>query len=595
MVSRVEQFRSRKVLVKNRKRNSFGGGILVLTILSALIILVWLILPCFDFVRLGLFRGRENSSLEAASLCAVNDVTKIVIDDRYFGFVALSDDTPTGLATIAQDQQPLPVWGINTVWATVRREMLIAQALDNDYLRSLAVNDLNEAQRATNELMTVIQASLKPNCRYLTKDKDGRLIKPYEHAKSVLSANTNAFNAETTPNTSDFKLTLGWLNEAADSCTAYPKPANLANLKKGTVFGDNYRAFVDVPVGRSSFFFAGFAKQAALVNNAKFRPFDGKRICSIVRADATFSVPANEQLKRITGQSLVTMNCSACAEPGANVDTTIPGIMRINFHDGLPSSIKSLNDLFINNYTQSHRNDLFTAVGGDYPLDPSAKLVVLNPQDKACFENRIFQTGFFDWVRSLHNNGRLDAIMQLVNSPFDRQSVIGSGSRDTPSFLYEFDKSGNLLITNEKETPFLNESVQQNQVYFLDFEAIQDGGLYWTVAFRDQVHNLGLSSGGKHAGEAMLPNPINWCELPFYDGNPDIALMKQKGSQSRGLIVNGSNIGTVGGNGAISADSAYFRNADNASLPVQPRKTYYSGGLAVEFKISSPAAPAQFF
>ena len=317
-------------------------------------------------------------------------------------------------------------------------------------------------------------------------------------------------------------------------------------------------------------------------------PADGKRICSIVRADATMAVDASDELHKISGDKLISMRCSACAEPQSGFDTALPGIMRLSFQDGLVPGIKTMRDLLTNYKLSQARTDLLTAIGGDYPVDSNTSLVAINATDKACSLNQMFACGFFDWLRSTHNKPRLDAIIKMVDTPFDQLNVLGSGNKTLPSFLFEFDKEGNLIVTNERCTPFSNEVVYHNQLYSLDLNGIIESGNVWAVSFRDHVHNLGTSGGGKHGGESMPGNPINWCELPDFDGNGDIAALKQKGCTARGLIAQGSSQGTIGGSSAIATDTAYFKGKDYSQLPNQPRKNYYSGGLAVDFRISAP-------
>src|SRR6516225_9906245 len=73
-----------------------------------------------------LLHERYKQALEAAALKAASDLSEIVINDPYFGFISLSDRPPIGHATVAEDGEPVPVHGINTIIATSRLEYLIA-------------------------------------------------------------------------------------------------------------------------------------------------------------------------------------------------------------------------------------------------------------------------------------------------------------------------------------------------------------------------------------------------------------------------------------------------------------------------------------
>jgi hypothetical protein len=157
-----------------------------------------------------------------------------------------------------------------------------------------------------------------------------------------------------------------------------------------------------------------------------------------------------------------------------------------------------------------------------------------------------------------------------------------------PSFVYEIDKNGNIVVTNEKCSAFMSETVSENQLYAVVSDIhVSNGDL--TVMFRDFVNCVGTASGGLHAGEPIAGEPINWCELPSFDGDQSVASLKQEGSLARGVLP----IGSTGSNTdpqAISSIGVQFIRNDSQALKYQPRKTYYSSGLAVEIRFSAPAA-----
>ncbi len=576
-------------------RNEHGSGVIVLVVICMAALLSCLVLPGIDCAMAALSYRRADSAIEAASLAASADLSKIVINDKYWGFVALTDDAPVGQATLASDSQPMPVWGINTIWATCRNELLVAQLLDNNFLQSCAQRDILEAKRVTKDLSDILHDSLRSSHRYRAVDKDGNLVKPFEHAQSILLSNVNGLGLTGSIKVSDFNLSIGWLNEPADSLTSAPMPLTISKVPTKLLFGTNFRAFVDAPIGSQSFFFAGFGRQGCLVNKANFKPDDGKRICSVVKAQCVISTSLRSQLSGLAGMKEVSFVTSACSEPRNGVDSTIPGILRISFANGLVPSIQKLRDLFTDYYLNQTKTDILTACGGDYPLDPHTQLALADPSDKNRSMSEIFARGFFDWLRSTHNKARLDAVLQVVDAPFAGLTATAARLDSTPVFLYEFDKQGRLLVSNETNSAFLNESIDENQTYAINFSGIKDGDNYWTVTVRDQVHNLGTANGGKHGGETMTANPINWCELAYYGGTSETAALKQKGSAARGLIAEGSSENCPAGSGAIVTDTAVFRSSSSGMLlSQQPRKNFYSGGLAVEFKISAPTPIDQF-
>jgi hypothetical protein len=155
-----------------------------------------------------------------------------------------------------------------------------------------------------------------------------------------------------------------------------------------------------------------------------------------------------------------------------------------------------------------------------------------------------------------------------------------------PAFIYEFDRDGHLLITNEHASPFFNATVNESQLCALSTSSsIGQGGV--TITVRDLVSALGTTSGGQHAGQPMPGDPVNWCELPYFRGDLESARLKGEGASTRGVVLAGDSLGCRGGPEAISAATAEFRLPDGSPLAAQPRRSYYSSGLAVDLKFDS--------
>jgi hypothetical protein len=147
--------------------------------------------------------------------------------------------------------------------------------------------------------------------------------------------------------------------------------------------------------------------------------------------------------------------------------------------------------------------------------------------------------------------------------------------------LYEFDENGNVIVSNQHQNPFLAQNVFDKQLYALSFQAITTGDTAWTLTCRDEVNHLGTISGGKHGGQPLPGDPVNWCDLASYDGEVASARKKKKG-----IALGIKPCGSICEDGGIPLDSAYFSFLDGRTLSNQPRKSYYAGGLAVEFRLS---------
>jgi len=574
----------KRVAAKRQEVRSSTGSMLLLGFLCLALLLPLCLLSGVVLTELNLCRGRHITAVEAASLTAASDLTRIVVNDPYFGYIALTDFAPTQVSTRAEDGEPLPVLGINTLWATCRNELIIADLIDNEVLRDMANADIEQARRATKLLTDTLSAALRPGSVGKFHDLDGAVVCPYEHTTRILLANSNQFPVEGTPKVGSLKLSLGWLDDACDSGTQLPQPLDMAKLSKDQKFGENYRAFVNVPASGQNFYFAALGQQPALVNGKRFRLPDGKRVCSIVRAEVDLLLPQQKAMQLIAGKSEVSIRAAACAEPRANADISVPGILRLSFEDGLVPRLSSIQDLLNNHILSSSRTDVLTAQDGDYPTDHGSRLSLTDGTDGSRSMTSIVALGLFDWLRSTHNKARLDSVLSMIASPFSEEKLFHSGETQRLVLNYELDGHGNVLRTDQAQNPFLDEVVSQNQKCASKVDAYVLNGTHWTMYFRDQVRNLGTATGGKHAGEAMPPNPLNWCELPFYGGNETRAGERLKGGTARGVTLNGNSEGCPEGSGGISVQSAEFRNRDGTALPTQPRKTFYSGGLAVEFR-----------
>lgn len=562
------------------KPRSKSGNILVIVV--AVICLIALFIMFFPF-KLGLITlssSRHSSAVEAAALAAAKELSRITVNDPHFGYIALSDSPPVGKGTTAGDGEPTPVLGINTVLGGVRLTLILADKLHNKEMLELAKLDLEAARKAGRLLEEALKKSLDPSSNYQAKDMNGDTVKPYDSARAAYFGNQNVMPFLGNTNLKNFKLSLGWIKTGGSTVTLTPVPSALAEVPNSAQQNKQYRAFINIPYLKESFYFAGVGTQVALLDPTQFMPADGKRICSVVRVDADIADAAGNGLHN-----------ASCAQPHAVVHTNCGGVMRISFMDGFVQGITSLHDLLSDEQLSNSRMKYSVAAAGDYPLDRGATLVasVTATGDQAPNATQMIAQSFFDWVRTAHAKPNLGSLLAIVNEPFrslaDGQAK-GSGDSKFPAFTYEFDRDGNVIVSNHKRNPFISQTVHENQCFAISDQARTAGGASCLVSCRDQVRNSGIAHGGKHAGQLMPGNPINWCELPYFDGSVDAAAQKGYGSKALALTVKGNNRGCAGGKSAVSVSSAQFYSLDDKVLPVQPRKSYYSGGLAVEIQVS---------
>jgi hypothetical protein len=522
---------------------------------------------------------QQQTALESASLAAARDLGKIVVNDPHFGYISLSDYPPCGKATIARDGEPLPVLSINTVLGTARVETIVAHALGNPELCALAKKDVDAAHDAARLLQDTLSASLDPLNKNPARDLDGRIIKPFEHACNLYLANLPAAEGSTNLNLKDFHIALGWLRDGSSTVTPVPQPIDMADVPEAAQIKSKYKAFVDIPTCGESFCFAGVGEQPALVDSHRFMRQDGKRLSSIIQIESNLAVVKHG----LMWQSTESIHSVACAQSGALAESSTPGALLLSFPDGYPPGIKSIRDLFTDRQLNSNLVAVQTVRDGDFPDESTAHLVAKESAGSSGTTiAALFSDGFYDWLRTAHCRPRIDSVLQVVDSYFRDSARCGSGTQSFPLFVYEFDKEGKVVVTNHREIPFLAQTVLENQVYALSFQAINTGTSTWTMSFRDQVRSLGTIYGGKHAGQSMPGDPVNWCDLARYDGGLEQAQMKRKGV-ALGIMP----VGDAAPGDGIALGTAFFNKLNGTNLSAQPRKNYYGGGLAVEFRLSS--------
>jgi hypothetical protein len=551
--------------------------------------------------HLSLATQRSYSAVEAASLAAAEDLSKIVVNDPYYGYVALSDYAPIGKYAVAADGEPLPVLGINTIVATARLQMLIADQAGNAELRILAQEDVEAARHAAELLSSALNASIDPQSGYQAHDCDGNIVRPFDDALEAYLKSVD--NASPTKGTKicKFQLSMGWLKNGGDSNTRAPIPEDMSEMSLTRKFGGNYRAFTDIPACGESFYFAGLSTQPSLADISQFMNPDGKRFCSIVKVDADVLITPAGCNEHSNPETYV--RTSACAEPFSLPDNSTPGLLAINFMHGLVPGIASIQDILNDKQLNANKVEILIADGGDFPVDITAKLIPTSESDSIVSISQVFAIGFHDWLRTAHSRPRIDSVLNTISTSFGDSAQLGPGSRQYPTLFYEIDPNGNIRISNLRENPFfavdtLDASdvnrrdprarfcacTYDRQNYAVNYDAIMTGAESWMMVYRDYARTLGTFAGGKHAGQVLPGDPVNWCELAQFASSPLQALEKGKGELALGLQA----CGQMNDQGAVMLDGAYFSKRDGNALARQPRKSHYSGGLAAYFELSSP-------
>lgn len=553
-----------------RGSRSKTGSILVILMLS----LSFLVIPLLMMgVQIGLYlidRQRLQNTVEAACLIAANDLSRITINDPNFGFVALSNFPPIGKATKAPDGEPLPVTGINTLVGTLRQNAIVARELQNDTMDSLVIEDRARLDATIRLLNSALKNSLC-TCEGGV-DIHGQKVEPVKDVVAFLKANLPGnMQLET------IKLSTGWLSNGATTNVPVPQPDRLAELKPAQMRGGFYQPFVDVPVGKCAFSFAGVGPSSRLVAPNQFQPADEKHICSIVRIECVVA-RKDVPIMPLGMPSFSKVQSISCCQPYSMPDLGPRGLMTIRFTGGSIPGLESWRDFLSGNF-MDNQITRYDALGGDFPVDGDARLTQSSAQvdslGRCQTTSHQFAENLYYWLRNGHLTPRLDAILAMIDEPFR------FGPADI--YAYEFASSGSISRRIIARDPFPIGVTADRQSSTVADTVIQ--GASPIIVFRNNVKNLSTSSGGKHAGQPLTGYPLNWCEIAEYGGDENMARRLNKGRL-------GTRLTLVDPSGSAPVDLAIneetynlFKTCDGKTLYLQPRRSFYSGGLALDIEI----------
>jgi hypothetical protein len=472
---------------QKRKTRSERGNLYVLYIaLAAMLIVGW---NMFAGVGVSLLVNYRNKcALEAASLAAARDLSRIVIDDAKWGYVSLTDQPPIGSETVAIDGYPLPVTGINTILASVRLELIVAHSIGSNEAIDCAMSDLESARQTSRHLSRVLRNSLKENKNSpkdeIAHDIFGKEVTPMKSARELYKTNAASLLSCLGWNVETVTGELGFLESDGITNTSLPGQGQLACLDSSLQDSTVYPAFVDVPAFEESFYFAGLGKQVSLVEPHLFQSYSTQNNCSIIKLTS--------QLKK-RGENIY-MKSAACAQPAYMEDKMPTAYMVLRFPNGVPSKASTLREL-LTSEGMNKEIPLCTARGGDFPTDRGAVLQP-NPDKPVATVKQAFTRAFFDWLRTAHAKPKLESIISALDYQFSKV-------RSSETYLFTINNQGTVNVDAPQNYPFPSQTTYENQLYTVAFNAILDSGMSWTVRIRDQVHRLGNREGGKHAGQPM--------------------------------------------------------------------------------------------
>jgi hypothetical protein len=500
---------------KQRPRNKSGSTLALIVALLATVGLAIILFGVKYSQELGSYQ-EEKSAIEAAALVAAKDLSRIVLEDPNYGFIALSDYAPVGRGTVAGDGYALPVQSINTLLATVRADMIVADYMQDPVMRSLALRDYKNAIAAQKHLVDYLTNIIDANGR--GQDINGSIVSPLQDATEVYKKNAVRMEgkyAELVPGS--LKLSLGYVPNSQSSRAAVLQPLSVSQVSSNQQLNGFYMPNVSVFYkNKYPVVFAALGADANLVEAKSFQVDLGvaASVPTVVKVQAQEVYHDND----VHGPATHTVSIAAAAEAGSIIDRRPhPGALTLTFLNGPITEIQTLGDIFKQGQIASDPTDLLqTPLNGDYPDSPLSPFSIsllpgaspTHPQ----FSNLI-SVGFYDWLRRAGPNLNISQLMSILTTPLNYS---GNGPQ---VHFFEVQTDGSIKYTVQSAS-LANLVISQHQwgaISGLGLDSAakknMNSTIYYDLQLTDFTYQPGRINGGKHGGEPlsypglMKPNP----------------------------------------------------------------------------------------
>lgn len=530
----IEQFR----LADKRAMRAYGkrrdgtyssrnsrGNMIVLTLAVVLGILLLVGFFVLKFARMLGSNQEQRTAIEAAALAAAEDMSRAVIKDNNFGYIGLSDAPPIGKAVVAADGFSVNVKSINTIFATIRLDMVIANQINDPTIMQLAIHDYGLAVQAANDLTADLQNMAGGGTG---TDMNGAPLNPKQDA--IAAYQQNVIRMEGNPNSlvlPTVKLTLGGAT-GLPSNVQLPSPTSVANVSAASQMNGFYSAFVNVPFNGKDFVFYAASQQALIVDHATFMAtFPSPTVPSVVKIDADQYFLDKQMAYQPGSHTVHAVACALCPctiDPNPN-----PGGLLVSFPDGKiselasPQNIRNDPELSITAMaTRTSTTSKDYPSGPTYGADPIGNVVSPPVLGATGSVAQHFSKLMYDWLRNAGPNVDVQAVVNLQND-----SLQSPASPDVGYMvLYTFAPSGmyktvqRSMLLADREYGQLSDS-QVGAVSINEFSA-PSTAYTWDASVIDEVAQPGTTLGGRHAGQPVV-DPRLPKNPPYTMNNPTIS------------------------------------------------------------------------
>lgn len=402
---------------RRRPKRDERGNMLIFIVVSSFIIIGGIAFFSLGFARLLGSNSEQRTAIEAAALAAARDLSRIAIETPEYGWVSISDAAPVGARTAAFDNFYIPVRSINTIIGTNRLDHIIAEQLNDDWLKEIVKKDMQNALIAQGKLAVELNKSIAPG--YVAKDINGNDVEVYKDAEAAYQSNGIRMTGGSAYTAGTLRLSLGGINGGAPTSLKLPKPINMANVPAGAQQNNCYKSYINLPVDGTDYVFAGIGDSIKLFDAKNWVaavPGLPYQLATVVKAEAT------QQLNGHEVQGYKT-SAVACAQPANVTDPKpCPGALTFSFPDGLCPEVVSPGDMLRHGSFQSagYNCSYQYADGGDFPVDGIATMRDLDfPYDPTLPLNTgvVFRRALFDWWKRAGTKLNIASAVAMMNDP----------------------------------------------------------------------------------------------------------------------------------------------------------------------------------
>jgi hypothetical protein len=421
------------------------GNTLILVIVGIGMVAVLLAYFAINFGQLMGAHKESQTAIDAAALQAAKDMSSVVVDGP-LGRMAVTDDPHSSA-------NGHPILGVNTVYATLRLDALIANQLGNSTMLYLVKKDLISAKAAASLLKDKLVASA--NGGGGAYDKNGQAINIRDNALQAYKNNRlrRGFK-QNEADAQNFSVKIGTLNFGSGIAktivpTPVPSTSDSALTAAETYQGSNgtryYRANVAIPVpgiAGESITLGAMGGQLSLIDNNIFNDIQAAQTPVAIQVAADEQVNATAPgVKGSKPQGRI--HVIATAQAGRELLSMPTGTLVVSFPEGFPAvssnmfnTVKqimnaSMLDATSNNPTSKYDNwnakskgKWFEAKNGPVPGSGTPKETPFKGITGRDSDDPSVSLAFltYDWLRSVGLRPNVKSVIDAFNYDFKNQT-----------------------------------------------------------------------------------------------------------------------------------------------------------------------------